>query len=303
MEDLGLTAAPPGPEFPVDAVSIVAVAAVAGDDVVRRTDLHQTPVVDPGDRLTELFHLGEPVTDEHDRASVAPELLDPLGALALEPFVADREDLVDEEHVGLDVGGHGEAEAHEHARRVVLHRGVDELLEPRELDDVVEAPIEVTFGEAEDRAVQVDVLASAQLHVEAGAEFEQRGQTADVRHAPALGTKDAGEALEQRALARAVRTDDTEGLAGKDLEIDVAERPELLVPRAAPLEDRRLEVLVLLLVEPEALPQLFDDNGGARHDLHSVSDPTPDSEPSVTIGGRAVHPGPSSTGIASSGLP
>ena len=79
------------------------------------------------------------MADEHDRAAVASELLDLLGAPPLEALVADGEHLVDEQDLGLDVGGDGEAEAHEHARRVVLHRRVDELLEPGELDDVVEA--------------------------------------------------------------------------------------------------------------------------------------------------------------------
>ena len=59
-------------------------------------------------------------------------------ALALERLVADREHLVDEQHVGIDVDGDCEAEAHVHARRVVLHLLVDEPLELGELDDVVE---------------------------------------------------------------------------------------------------------------------------------------------------------------------
>ena len=41
--------------------------------------------------------------------------------------------------VGVDVDGHGEAEPHVHARRVVLHLLVDELLELGEGDDLVEA--------------------------------------------------------------------------------------------------------------------------------------------------------------------
>ena len=51
---------------------------------------------------------------------------------ALEAGVADREDLVDEEHLRVHVDGHGEARAHVHARGVVLDRHVDELLEPGE---------------------------------------------------------------------------------------------------------------------------------------------------------------------------
>ena len=53
--------------------------------------------------------------------------------------VADREHLVDEQDVGLEVGGDGEAEAHLHAARVELHLAVDGVLELGELDDLVEA--------------------------------------------------------------------------------------------------------------------------------------------------------------------
>ena len=73
------------------------------------------------------------------------ELLD---AAALELGVADREHLVDEQDVGIDVDRDGEAEPHVHARRVVLHRRVDELLEPGELDDLVEARVELLLARA-----------------------------------------------------------------------------------------------------------------------------------------------------------
>ena len=117
--------------------------------------------------------LAEAVADEHDRAAVAPELVDLLRAAPLEALVADGEHLVDEQDLRLDVGGDGEAEPHEHARRVVLDRRVDELLEPGELDDVVEAGGDLLLRQPEDGAVEEDVLAAAELGMEAGAELEQ----------------------------------------------------------------------------------------------------------------------------------
>ena len=77
--------------------------------------MFEVALVDPGDRRTQLLHLAEAVAHEHDRASVAPELIDTFGALALEALVAHRQHLIDEQHVGFHVGGHGESEAHEHA--------------------------------------------------------------------------------------------------------------------------------------------------------------------------------------------
>ena len=45
---------------------------------------------------------------------------------------------------------------------------------------------------------------------------------------PAGRRDDPGQHLEQRALARAVRPDDPEGLAVDELEVHVAERPEVV---------------------------------------------------------------------------
>jgi len=70
-------------------------------------------------------------------------------ALLLESFVPDGEYLVDEQHVRLDVHRDREAEAHIHARRVETNLVVDELLELRERDDVVEATLDLAAREAQ----------------------------------------------------------------------------------------------------------------------------------------------------------
>ena len=79
---------------------------------------------------------------------LAAELGELLGALALELLVADGEHLVDEQDVGVDVDRDREPEPHVHARRVVLHRRVDEVLEAGEVDDLVEALVELLLAQA-----------------------------------------------------------------------------------------------------------------------------------------------------------
>ena len=101
-----------------------------------------------------------------------------LEALALERPVADREHLVEQQHVGVEVRRDREAEPHEHPRRVRAHRHVDEVLELRERDDLVEALADVRALQPEDRAVEVDVLAAGEVGMEAGAELEQRADPA-----------------------------------------------------------------------------------------------------------------------------
>src|SRR5699024_7646831 len=119
---------------------------------------------DPGAELLQHLQL----VGDHDHG--APGLLqlpDALEALALERLVADREDLVDQEDVRLGVHSDGEGQAQEHARAVVLHVRVDELLDLAEGNDLVEPRVDLLTGHAQDRAVEVDVLAAREIGVEA----------------------------------------------------------------------------------------------------------------------------------------
>ena len=96
--------------FSLDALGVVALSLVGADDLGRRSDLTDFTPLDPGGVLAELDDLAQAVADEHNRAPVAPELIDLLGALALEALIADREHLVDQQHVRLNVGGNREAQ-------------------------------------------------------------------------------------------------------------------------------------------------------------------------------------------------
>ena len=69
---------------------------------------------------------------------------------------------------------------------------------------------------------------------------------------------DAGEALQQRALAAPVAPDDAEELARGDLDADVVDRLELVEAAAAERVERPLlERVVLLMGQPEALAQVL----------------------------------------------
>ncbi len=110
--------------------------------------------------------------------AVGAQVGEALVAPTLELLVADRQHLVDEQDVRVDVDRDREPEAHVHARRVVLHRRVDEPLEAGELDDVVEPAVDLALAQPQDRSVQVDVLAAGELGVEPGAQLEQSGHLA-----------------------------------------------------------------------------------------------------------------------------
>ena len=155
----------------------------------RRAVEHDLAVIEHDGPIADLPHEVGRVGDEHDRAALALELAHPLEALALEGLVADREHLVDQQQFGLDVDRDREPEPHVHARRVVLHLRVDELPELGEGDDVVEPALEVASRHAEDRAVEIHVLASGQLLLEPRAQLEQRRDLLDARDRAARGLR------------------------------------------------------------------------------------------------------------------
>ena len=209
-----------------------AVAELAHD--VGRAAVHvEVAVVEHHGAIADVHHGVERVRDEHDRPPVGLELPHAVDAALLERLVADGQHLVDQQHLGIHVDGHREAQPHEHARAVELHLVVHELLELGEAHDVVVYAVRVPFRETEERGVEVDVLAAGELGVEAGAQLQQR------RHPPAeadrarRGPQDPGDALQQGRLARAVVADQADRRALLDREGDVAERPEVLRLRAA----------------------------------------------------------------------
>ncbi len=144
------------------------------------------------------------------------EAVDGARAFELEAGVADGERFVDDEDVGLHVGGDGEGEAHDHAAAVRFDRLIEEVTDLGEGGDGLDLGVDLGAGEAEDGGVEVDVFASRELGVEAGAEFEQGGDASLDRHYAGGRTECGGDELEQRAFARAVAADEADAFAAFD---------------------------------------------------------------------------------------
>src|SRR5581483_3434387 len=186
----------------------------------------QSPFLDQDRPAAQRGNRREVVAHEDDRASRVRDLVDSPEALALEVDVPDGEDFVHDQNVRIEMGCDRERQPHVHAARIELYGDVDEPLDPRELDDLIEAACDLGAAHPEDRPVQHYVVAARQLRVKAGSDFEQRAESsADLR--AALGRiGDAREDLEERRLAGAVRADDAEDLTLPHVERNVTERPE-----------------------------------------------------------------------------
>ena len=194
---------------------------------------------------------------EEDGLPAAAELADLVQALAGKGFVPHGQHLVDEQHLGIHVDGHGKPQPRVHARGVGLHGGVDEALELREGHDVREALLHLAAGQAEHDAVDVDVLAAADLGVEARAQLDEGGDAALHLEGAPGGLGDPGEELQEGGLPGAVLPDHPEGRALLHLEAHPVECGEGLVGaqvvEEAAREERALQGLELVLVEESSV--------------------------------------------------
>src|SRR2546423_9494070 len=265
--DLDLLGPPAGADLtPSGALALLLLAdllVIRVDDIAWRAFRADDALVEPDRALAEPRDRAEVVRHEDDRLLRGTELADLREAFVLEVLVADREDLVDEEDVRLEMHGDREAEAHVHAARVGLHGRVKEPADVGEALDRRHGRVHLLAREPEEGAVEIGVLATAEIGMESRADLEE-GRDATV-HLERAGRRlrRSGEELEQRRFPRAVRADDAERFAGRDGKAHVVERLHLLSGRVL-AEDGLLERARPLAAEPVALRKAFGADGGHR---------------------------------------
>ena len=184
-------------------------------------DVVDHAVADEHRPVAERLDRAHVVGDQQDRRALPAPLVKDVHALLGERDVTDRQHLVHQHDVRVRLDHDGERQAHHHPGRVVLELEVHELAQLGEVEDGVEPLARLALGEAEQHPVDHAVLARAQLGVEAHAELDERGQPARHPNRPLVRPVDAGEDLEQAALAGAVLSDDPEELALVNVERDV----------------------------------------------------------------------------------
>ena len=109
---------------------------------------------------------------------------------------------------------HGEGQAQEHPGGVVLDLGVDELLDFAELDDLVEAVLDLLLRKAQHHAVDEDVLAAGDLGVEAGADLDESGHSTTREGGARVGLEHSGDQLEHGGFEHGVCVGQIQAKAG-----------------------------------------------------------------------------------------
>ncbi len=182
------------------------------DDFVRRPVKPDFAICNPDAARAQILYGRHVVRHEQHGPSPATQILHRADAFLLERGVANRQHLIDDEHVGLEVRGHREAKPQAHAARITLDGRVDETLHARELDDRIEFDIDLLLLHPEDGAVQVDVLAPGQFLVKPGADLQKRRDATPRAYPARGGVGDFREYFEERALAGTVAADDADDL-------------------------------------------------------------------------------------------
>ena len=151
--------------------------------------------------------------EEHRPAVSARDVLHTPQALLLELRVADRQHLVHDQHLGLEMRRHRKREPHLHAARVAFDGSIEKLADVGESHDLIELLLDLRPPHAEDGTAHVHVFAAGELGMESGARLEERADSTLDPHPAFRRGDDAGQDLEQGALARAVSADDPDDFA------------------------------------------------------------------------------------------
>src|SRR5690606_26425833 len=118
--------------------------------------------------------------------------------------------------------------AHVHTGRVMPHRNVDEVVQLRKIDNRREICLNLLLLQAENGAVEIDVLPAGEVLMEARTQLQQRADATAHRNPTLGGSQNSGDELQRRALAATVAADDAQALAPVKVEAEVAHCPKLM---------------------------------------------------------------------------
>ena len=167
------------------------------------------------------------MTDEENGLAALRKAAHFAEAFLLKCHVTHGEHFVDDEDFGFEMRCNRKGKSDVHARGVALDRRVEEFLDLRERNDLIEFADDFSASHAQDRAIQEDILAPGEFRMKSRAYLKKTGNaTADSNFT--LGRfGNPAEELEQRTLSCSVTADDADNLTLLDFSGDIPERPKV----------------------------------------------------------------------------
>lgn len=209
-------------------ISGVSAVFISVTDLFRLPQRLDLPVLQPDNPVAHIADLLQAVGHEQNRRTAAHQLQHPPAALFLKRGVAHRQDLVHDQDLRVHHRRDGKRQPRQHSGGVVPDRHLDELSQFGKLYNFIVFGLQKLLAVPQNGAVEEDILVPRQVHVKAGAKLQHGHDVSPARHAALRGLQNAGDHLQNRALARAVVPDDAHDLALVHVKAGVPERPELV---------------------------------------------------------------------------
>src|SRR5437867_1887218 len=119
------------------------------------------------------------MTHEQNCTSLAlGDVLHFTQTLLLKLHISHCQDLVNNQNLWIEMGGHCKSQAQIHTTAIVLDRRVNEFVHFSECNDLIKLAVNLCLPHTENSAVQVNILSPAQLGVEASPYLQQRAHPA-----------------------------------------------------------------------------------------------------------------------------
>src|SRR5581483_9195347 len=146
----------------------------------------------------------------------------------VEPLITNGKHFINQQNVRVDVDRHGKAEPGVHARRIVLHRNIDESIQLGKLHNRVKAFRHLSPLHAENRGIEENIVPPRELRVKASAQLEQCRYSTIHADGTAGWGEDSSNELEKRALAGPIRADNPKRHATLNVVRHALQSPEFL---------------------------------------------------------------------------
>ena len=218
-------------------------------------------MLQPEDMVANGLHIGNGVRYEDNGDAAGAQFVHLAHTTMPEVSIANRECLIDEEHLGIHTDGNGESQPHYHAARVSLNGLADEIPNLGEVFDRLVAPVDFAFGKAEDGGVEIDVVTAGEFGIEAASQFEQCGDTSADVYGAARRLRNAGDELQRGAFSRAVFADDAEDFAAFNGKAQISEGLEIAMVGAPTGRQKLLKAVAWLLVYGVAFCDVLELDG------------------------------------------
>ena len=192
-----------------------------------------------------------------DRRAVFANLLHAAVALGLEKDIPDRERLINDQDLRLDVDRKRKCQTHEHTARVRLDRLIDEVANLGKIENLRQLCIHLFFGISHHRTVHIDIFDTGVVLVKSGSQLQQRRNFAAHRHLAGRRRENAGNDLKDRRFTRTVRTDDADRLTFFNRKGKIAQRVEILVVFFMADAQRFLQPVDRFIIQPVYLGHIF----------------------------------------------